>query len=68
MQKVDKMYTAFTGLPYELVQLYTDRHTFMSPIEVRIFSFYSLAFLFYPISQIPLPGDCSPYPTIGENT
>jgi len=37
MQKVDKMYAAFTGQPLEKVQQYTERDRFLSSAEVNNF-------------------------------
>ena len=34
MQKIDKMYAAFTGQPLEKVQQYTERDRFLSVSEV----------------------------------
>lgn len=36
MQKVDKMYAAFTGQPIEKVQQYTERDRFLSVSEVTL--------------------------------
>jgi ATP-dependent Clp protease protease subunit len=34
MQKIDKMYAAFTGQPLEKVQQYTERDRFLSVSEI----------------------------------
>lgn len=41
MQKIDKMYAAFTGQPLEKVQQYTERDRFLSVSEVMLLSFFS---------------------------
>lgn len=36
MQKVDKMFAAFTGQPLDMVQQWTERDRFMSSSEVSL--------------------------------
>ncbi len=38
MQKIDKMYSTFTGQPLEKVQQYTERDRFLSVSEVMFLS------------------------------
>ena len=50
MQKIDKMYAAFTGQPLEKVQQYTERDRFLSVSEVIFLSplfFFNLFFFFF---------------------
>lgn len=49
MQKVDKMYVAFTGQSLEKVQQYTERDRFLSVSEVML-QFCLLNFLFSVLS------------------
>jgi len=40
MQKVDKMFAAFTGQPLDMVQQWTERDRFMSSSEVSFLPYY----------------------------